>query len=270
MSEHVALYDTVYGNFAADVLAEVRREAFGTDIGQNSWLTAEEYRQFFEWLELKPSSNVLEVACGSGGPAIFMASTIGCHLTGIDNNENGIANANKMAQEQNLASRVRFQYADASQQLPFSGGSFDSVVCIDAINHLRNRARVLAEWHRVLKAGGQILFTDPITITGQLSNEEMAIRSSVGYFLFTPPGENERMIREAGFELIRSEDVTDNEVKVSKQWHDARANRRDQLIRIEGGTTYEGLQRFLSIVHTLSSERRLSRFVFVARKPAEG
>lgn len=156
--------------------------------------------------------------------------------------------------------------ADASHPLPFEDETFDSIVCIDAINHLPNRSKVFAEWHRVLKRKGRILFTDPIVVTGLLTNEEIAVRSSIGYFLFAPPGEDERLLEEAGFELLRCEDVTENEVKVSKRWLDARRRRRDDLIRIEGEKTFEGLQRFLEVVYKLSSERRLSRFVYVARK----
>jgi SAM-dependent methyltransferase len=266
MSDTVDLYDSTYGNFAATVLSQVRREAFGEDIGQNSWLTDDEYLRFFEWLELKSSSNVMEVACGSGGPALFMARTIGCRILGIDSNENGIATASKMAEEQGLASQARFQTADASQPLPFEDETFDSIVCIDAINHLPNRSHVLSEWHRVLKPDGRILFTDPIIVTGLLSNEEIAVRSSIGYFLFVPVGEDERLLEEAGFELICCEDVTENEAKVSKRWHDARAKRRDDLLKIEGEKTFDGLQQFLAVVYRLSSERRLSRFVFAARK----
>src|SRR5512145_802283 len=106
MSEPVGLYNSAYGNFFSEVLGQVRREAFGEDIGQNSWLTAEEHSKFFEWLELKPGMNVLEIACGSGGPALFMAKQTGCNVTGIDNNEKGIAAANKMSQEHGLDSRV--------------------------------------------------------------------------------------------------------------------------------------------------------------------
>ncbi len=270
MSDSVDLYDNAYGNFAATVLEQVRREAFGEDIGQNSWLTADEYLRFFKWLELKSSSQVLEIACGAGGPALFMGRTIGCQILGIDNNENGIATANKTAQEQGLDSRVRFQLADASQPLPFEDEIFDSIVCIDAINHLPHRSRVLAEWHRVLKPDGRILFTDPIVVTGLLSNKEIAIRGSIGYFLFAPVGEDERLLKEAGFASICCEDVTENEVKVSKRWHDARMKRRDDLIKIEGEKTFDGLQQFLAVVSRLSSERRLSRFVFVARRANEG
>jgi SAM-dependent methyltransferase len=269
MFDSVDLYDGAYGNFATTVLEQVRREAFGEDIGQNSWLTADEYLRFFKWLELKSTSNVLEVACGSGSPALFMARTTGCHILGIDNNENGIATASKMVQEQGLDSRVRFQLADASQSLPFEDELFDLIVCIDAINHFPNRSRVLAEWYRVLKPDGRILFTDPIIVTGLLSNEEIAIRSSIGYFLFAPVGEDERLIKEAGFELIRCEDVTENEAKVSKRWYDARVKWRDGLLKVEGEKTFEGLQQFLSVVYRLSSERRLSRFVFVAHKAAQ-
>ncbi len=78
---------------------------------------------------------------------------------------------------------------DASDALPFADAQFDALVCIDAINHLPGRLSVLREWRRVVKEDGLILFTDPITVTGLLSNEEIAIRSSIGYFLFTPPGE---------------------------------------------------------------------------------
>lgn len=266
MSDPVELYNSSYGNFFSEVLQQVRIESFGEDIGQNSWLTADEYLRFIERLELKPSSSILEIACGSGGPALFMAQKTGCSILGIDNNEKGIAAANKMSFERGLASKVRFQYADAGTRLPFENSSFDSVICIDAVNHLPNRSQVLGEWHRVLKPGGRILFTDPIIVTGILTSEEITIRSSIGYFLFVPAGENERIITETGFELLYSQDVTDNEVMVSKRWYDARAKQKDDLIKMEGAETYEGQQKFLSTVYKLSSERRLSRFVFAARK----
>ena len=66
MSQPSNFYNVTYANFANPVLAEVRQEAFGEDIGQNSWLTADEYRQFFNWLELNTDSQVLDIASGSG------------------------------------------------------------------------------------------------------------------------------------------------------------------------------------------------------------
>ncbi len=39
-------YDANYGNFEIELYSEIRRAAFGDDIGQNSWLTAEEQDLF--------------------------------------------------------------------------------------------------------------------------------------------------------------------------------------------------------------------------------
>ena len=264
--ENVDLYGNAYGHFATSVLEQVRLETYGEDIGQSGWMTAEEYRWFFELLDLRPTSKVVDICSGSGGPAIFMARTTGCQVLGLDINENGIANAAELAKSEGLEDRVTFQMADASQRLPIENDSIDAIVCIDAIIHLPDRFEILKEWRRILKTGGRILYTDPTIISGLISKEEIAIRSSIGYFQFAPPGEDERLIKEAGFELIAANDVTDNAVKVSKRWHDARDKHSQELSSIEGAETFAGLQRFLMAVYTLTSERRLSRFVFVARK----
>jgi len=104
-------------------------------------------------------------------------------------------------------------------------------------------------------------------VTGLVSREEFATRSSTCYFEFGPPGVNERLLREAGFELVLSDDVTDNEVEVSRRWHAARQRRAAELARLEGEETFAGLQRFLATAHRLTNERRLSRFAYLGRKP---
>ena len=70
-----------------------------------------------------------------------------------------------------------------------------------------------------------MLFTDAMVITGLLSNEEISTRSSIGCYFFLPPGENERLIRAAGFELVRTDNLTANAARIAKGWHDARARR---------------------------------------------
>jgi SAM-dependent methyltransferase len=266
MSQRSNFYNLTYGNFANPILTEIRQETFGEDIGQNSWLTADEYRQFLSWLELDSESSVLEIGSGSGGPALFVGRTVGCQVTGLDINPSSTAAANEWAHSLGLDALVHFQHGDASQGLPFEDHSFTAVICIDSMNHLPGRLRVLKEWYRVLRPGGRILFTNPIIVTGILSNEEIVIRSSIGYFLFTPSGEDERLIQEAGFALVRTLDVTENNAVVPKRWYDARARRRDELLKIEGEAEFEKTQRFLSVVQTLASERRLSRFAFLGQK----
>jgi SAM-dependent methyltransferase len=134
------------------------------------------------------------------------------------------------------------------------------------MNHVPGRLQVLKEWARVLRKGGRLLFTDPTIVTGMLSNEEIATRSVIGYMLFTPRGENERLIQEAGLRLVHTLDATDNSAAVAKRWYEARARRREELLQLEGAAEFEQTQRWLSIVHTQASERRLSRFAFVVQK----
>ena len=59
MADSSNIYNLTYGHFTHPVLAEIRRETCGEDSGQNSWSTADEYRQFIEWLQLPPLCSCL-------------------------------------------------------------------------------------------------------------------------------------------------------------------------------------------------------------------
>ena len=111
-----------------------------------------------------------------------------------------------------------------------------------------------------------MIFSDALVVGGILSNEELVARSSIGYYLFAPPGENEKLIQAVGFQLMGVTDTTDNAALVAKRWHDSREKRKSELIALEGEANFSGLQKFLTCVHTLTIERRLLRFVYVARK----
>src|SRR6266850_7272670 len=98
-------YDANYGNFQTDLYAQIRREAFGEDIGQSSWLTADEQDKFLSWLNLSSGKTLLDVACGSGGPVLRIAATTGCSVVGVDVHEQAIARANSLAAQRGLTER---------------------------------------------------------------------------------------------------------------------------------------------------------------------
>ena len=266
MRSHIDLFDSTYKNFSEQVLQAIREETFGRDIGQNSWLTADEYDRFISWLRLLPGDHALEVASGSGGPALYLAQHVNCHVTGIDANESGVKTAT--ASSSRSRTRVMFELVDANAELPFEDNTFDALLCIDSLNHFPDRLNVFREWRRVLRAGGRAVFTDPVVITGPVTNDELASRSSIGLFLFVPPGINENLLKKAGFKLVQQEDVSENAARISGRWYDSRARYRDTLLRIEGEEQFEGLQNFFAAVQQLTGDRRLSRIVYLVEKPA--
>lgn len=260
------LYNNIYGDFASNAEAAVRHATYGQDIGQSSWMTAEEWLRFADLLVVRPESHVLEVGSGSGGPAVYLATQRGCRVTGVDLNEHGVQNGAQLARQHGVDDRARFQQVDASKPLPFESATFDAVVSNDAMCHIANRQDVLRDWHRVVRPGGRILFTDAMIVTGLVSQEEIAARSSIGFYLFLPPGENERLIEQAGFGLLRTEDLTEAAAAIADRWHAAREQHRDELIGREGDANFSGLQRFLQCVQQVSAEHRLSRYCYLAER----
>jgi cyclopropane fatty-acyl-phospholipid synthase-like methyltransferase len=269
MSARVDLYNSAYSNYASDVYRQVRIETYGQDLGQTSWATTEESAEIPRMLRLEPDSSVLELGCGSGGYALHLASTVGCRIVGVDVNAPGIQNASELAATRGLAARARFDLSDASKPLSFADNAFDAVFSNDVLCHIPGRPNVLREIFRVLKPGGRMLFSDALVIGGTISHEEIATRSSIGYYVYSPPGENERLMQEAGFENIRVTDTTANAAQIAHRWHQAREKRKDDLIAVEGAGNFKGLQAFLSCVHRLTSERRLLRLLYLADKAVE-
>ncbi|WP_242203025.1 class I SAM-dependent methyltransferase [Aestuariivivens insulae] len=266
MSKKVDHYGPQYSNFVTNLYKEIRQETYGSDIGQNGWITQEEQDLFIEWLSLDKEDVLLDVACGSGGPTLRLAERMGCFITGVDIHEDGIKAAKKQAKEKDLTSQSKFMVIDASGKLPFENASFDAVMCIDAINHLPNRLQVLNEWNRVLKSNGKLLFTDPITVTGSLSKEDIEIRSSIGYFLFVADGVDEKLLSESGFNIVHKVDRTENMAQMALKWRNARANKADLLIKAEGKEVFEGQQQFFEVCARLGAHKDLSRFAFYATK----
>ena len=266
MPESVDLYNTSYTNYGSAVYRDVRLETYGQDFGQTSWVNGEESRDIPQVLLLKRDSRVLEIGCGSGAYALHLAKTIECTILGVDLNTTGVHNANQLARDADLAARASFKHCDASNPLPFEDRSFDAVFSNDALCHIPGRLQLLREIFRVLKPGGRMLFSDALVLGGMISYEEIATRSSIGYYIYTPPGENERLIGLADFQDTHVTDTTQNAACIAERWYKAREKREKELLALEGTKNFEGLQAFLSCVHILTAERRLLRYLYLAEK----
>ena len=113
MPGQVDLYDSHYGHLAAIAQTEVRRETYDEDLGQSSWITLAEAREWFHLLRVDAGSRVLDVGCGSGGMTPRLAMGTGAWAVGVDINPHGIEAASNAAAREGVSARVAFQMVDA-------------------------------------------------------------------------------------------------------------------------------------------------------------
>lgn len=270
MSDKFDLYDHAYRRHESDIYRQIRMATYGRDFGQTSWVTTEESDAIPRLLQLSASSDVLEVGFGSGLYAIHLAETTGCRITGLEVNPHAVATALDLARQRGLEeARVSFRQHDVSGPLPFENNRFNAVFANDVLCHVPNRLALLQELRRALRPGGQLLFSDALVIGGLITNEELAIRSSIGLYVFSSPGTNEKLLEEAGFNLLAATDTTSNAASIAERWRASRNAHAAQLIDLEGEANYEGLQQFLHCVSRLTREHRLLRYVYRASKRDE-
>ncbi len=112
-------------------------------------------------LTITNECHVLDIGSGYGGAARYLAQTYGCTVTALNLSEKENQRARMLNQQQGLNDRITV--LDASfENIPAEHEQFDVVWSQDAILHSGNRPQVITEVARVLKAGGQFLFTDPM------------------------------------------------------------------------------------------------------------
>ena len=105
-----------------------------------------------ELCHIKENTRVLEVGCGTGGNACYLANKYGCTVVGVDIAEHMVEYAQRRAAELGLTDRVSFSVGDAYSP-DFPDDSFDVVLTV-FVSQFLDPARAFPEFLRVLKRGG--------------------------------------------------------------------------------------------------------------------
>ncbi len=104
---------------------------------------------------IRKGAHILDVGCGMGLTACWLAKEYECKVIGIDFSEKMIEWSKKNAKIEHVEDKVEFMVADA-QALPFEDESFDVVICESVLVFVKNREKAMREYVRVAKRGGYI------------------------------------------------------------------------------------------------------------------
>ena len=155
---------------------------------------------------VEPSSRVLDLGCGIGGPARYLAASFGCQVTGVDLSPGFIDAANYLTARTGLSDRVTFQTGDALH-LPFVDATFDAVFLQHVAMNIEDRSALYAEVRRVLTAGGRFATYDLVLRDGDVVYPVPWARDASTSFLLSA-GDTRTSLEDAGFQALLWRDDT--------------------------------------------------------------
>jgi arsenite methyltransferase len=106
-------------------------------------------------------SYVLDIGCGVGATACYLAKNHGCRVMGIDLHQSMVDGAIERANREGVTDRVAFRVADA-KKLPFEDDHFDAVLCESVATFIKEKQDVVDQAFRVLKPEGYAGFNEEI------------------------------------------------------------------------------------------------------------
>lgn len=152
---------------------------------------------------------VLDAGSGLGGPARYLAETIGCRVEGIDLSPDYVAIARLLTERSGLSDRVSFEVGDLTG-LPVEDARYDVVWSQHVAMNVSDRHGLYRELRRLLKPGGKLVFYDPVAANGHpgvfypvpwAQSRESSTLLSIG--------ETRDVLEQAGFRVASLEDVTE-------------------------------------------------------------
>ncbi|MEW6583036.1 MAG: methyltransferase domain-containing protein [Actinomycetota bacterium] len=207
----------------------------GDDLGQQSFATVRYFDYMVDRLGMNEDTRVLDVGSGTGGPAIHMAATSGCRMTGVEINEVGIEVAHRLVRRAGLEDRVTFVQADG-MSMPFEDDSFDIAISMNVVNVFADKVGLFREVRRVLRRGGTWAFLSGTFELGE-GDDDLRERYERGYAIpqYTDSlAGYKAKLTEAGFVVDEVTEYLSDFRAQMERWRDGWIKHRDAIAEEQG------------------------------------
>lgn len=197
--------------------------------------------QVIDRLEVAAGDQLLDIGCGTGNPALRIASRTDVTVTGITVSEQQVRIANKAAADADLSDKLTFRLADA-YNLPFTDAAFDAALALESLCHMSDRPQALREAARVLKPGGHLVIADlGLRSPVQAGNDAIAAEAFCTACQLTSVeiiGQYHNLITGAGFRVQELTDVSDHVRPTYEIAAAAFSRLSDQFVEVMGADAF--------------------------------
>ena len=216
---------------------------------------------------LGPETRVLDLGCGYGSTARYLAANFGCHVTGTNISQKELDLARERASGAGLAHLLTFEYEDF-HSLSCVESSYDVVWSQEAFLHAADKNAVLSECRRVLKPNGSLIFTDILVRRDTPAEDRERIYDRVKSPDMWDLDDYRAALSRLDLPVSREEDWS-RHVARSYGWvHDRLRENREALLPRIGADTIDRTLDALSFWVNSANAGNIGWAMFVATKPA--
>jgi SAM-dependent methyltransferase len=157
-------------------------------------------------LAIRPQDHLVDIGCGIGGPARYLAQRFGCRISGVDITPPYVEAGNKLTALVRMQQQVRIELGDG-QRLPYADAQFDGGYAQHVTMNVPDRAKFYDEAFRVLKPGAFFALTEHgLGPNGSPYHPVPWSSDGSGEYLVTPEA-TRALLRAAGFTAIEMKDT---------------------------------------------------------------